>query len=365
VAPTPTTRSHTRRSGVFDGRFALDVGVTVGATLLALALGAATCAAALGSHTRIVGLLDRFRRQRIPVTKVPGGLVVGDLDSFGTEQHPPTQADLDEVIGAATSVAVREPMARRKKRLLETGEAADLDSLREALRIHDGGIGHCMCFGSLELEFARGAEPLGAVTLHHGVSVRWQPFFDNAELAEPEKLLDWLSDRGITSLREEYDENRRRPAQREADVRRWLEAMPAVVEPLWPSMEEPFSLEWPEVAEALADEYPDPVVRARALMEWLGHGAGPWSGFPSYEQVPAWCLLQLPLDALVEAAQHEPRCDELLEGAARLFASWHFGQERGDELARVPAELKRALLEHARRSNDGDKRARAADAFAR
>jgi hypothetical protein len=339
------------------------VGVTIGATLLALTLGAATCAAALGSHTGIVGLLDRFRRQRIPVTKVPGALVLGDLDSFGTEQRPPTQADLDEVIGAATSVAVREPMARRKKPLLETGEAADLDSLREALRIHDGGIGHCMCFGSLKLEFARGAKPLGAVTLHHGVSVRWQPFFDNAELAEPEELLDWLSDRGITSLRKEYDENRRRAAQREVDVRRWLEAMPAVVEPLWPSMEEPFSLEWPEVAEALADEYPDPVVRARALMEWLGHGAGPWSGFPSYEQVPEWCLLQLPLDALVEAAQHEPRSDELLEGAARLFASWHFGQKRGDELARVPAELKRALLEHARRSNDGDKRARAARRF--
>jgi hypothetical protein len=100
-------------------------------------------------------------------------------------------------------------------------------------------------------------------------------------------------------------------------------------------------------------------------MEWLGHGAGPWSGFPSYEQVPEWCLLQLPLEVLVEVAAREPRSEELLEGAARLFASWDFGQERGPELARLPADLKRALLEHARRSKDRDKRARAANAFAR
>jgi hypothetical protein len=104
-----------------------------------------------------VGLLDRFRRQRISVTKVPGGLIVGDLEAFGTEQRPPMQADLDTLIAYATRVAIREPTTGRKKPLFETSDTAELASLRDALRIHDGGIGHCMCFGSLAPEFRRGA----------------------------------------------------------------------------------------------------------------------------------------------------------------------------------------------------------------
>lgn len=303
--------------------------------------------------------MDRFRRQRISVTKVPGGLIVGDLEAFGTEQRPPMQADLDTLIADATRVAIREPTTGRKKPLFETSDTAELASLRDALRIHDGGIGHCMCFGSLALEFRRGPRPLGMVTVHHGKSLRCQPFFDNAALAEPEKLLDWLSARGLTGLREEYDENRRLSAEHQLEVQRWLDGMPTALEPLWPSMRDPFARQCRDVAdvlEVLEDEYPDPVLRARALMEWLGHGAGPWSGFPSYEEVPEWCLLQLPLEVLVEAAAREPRSKELLEGAVRLFAGWDFGQERGPELARLPADLKRALLEHARRSKDRDKR---------
>ncbi len=307
-------------------------------------------------------LLGRIRRQRISVTKIPGGLIIGDLDGFGTEERPPTQADLDALIGDTTRVAVREPFEPEKKPLFQTSDGADLASLREALRIHDGGIGHCMCFGSLELAFWCGTEAVGSVTIHHGESLRWQPFFENAALVEPERILDWLSERGISSLRDEYEENRREHAESERRLEQWLHAMPPVLEPLWESMCG-FSCDWPDVAGVLAEHYPDPVLRARTLMEWLGHGAGRWSGFPSYEEVPEWCLLQMPLEVLVEAALGEPRSEQLLEGAARLFASWEFWQERKLELAGVPGDLKRELLQHALESDDEDKRSRALAAF--
>jgi hypothetical protein len=309
-----------------------------------------------------MGLFGRVRWRRISVAQIPGGLVIGDPQDYGSEERPPTQGDLDAVIAAATQVTIREPV-ESKTPAFETSEASELASLRHALRIRDGGIGHCMCFGDVALDFRRGAEAAGTVTVHHGESLRWPPFFDNAALAEPDELVDWLAARGMPRLREQVEQNRRERLERGWLLSRWREAMPAALEPLWPLMRDPSRSAWPEVLDALDAEYPDPVSRARVLMEWLGHGAGPWSGFPSYEQAPEWCLLQLLLEDLVEAAKREPRSEQLLEGAARLFAGWQFRCERELELARIPDDLKGVLLSHALESDDEDKRARAAAAF--
>jgi hypothetical protein len=307
---------------------------------------------------------------RVPVaTPAPNTLIIGDdlVRGFADPGPPPTQDDLDRVIGPATAVAVRDVFAEDDV-LYETDDAADLASLRDALRI-EGEMGHCMCSGTVALVFRRGGENLGTVTLHHGESLRWEPFFDNAPLVESDPILDWLSARGVTGPREEFDEAERE-AQEYAEVKiRWQAAMPAALRPIWSSILESGSdwglkLEWPEVAEVMAREYPDPVLRARALLEWYGQGAGPWSGCPAYEQAPEWCLLQLPLDVLVRAAETQPQTEALLEGAARFFAGWDFGQHRGEELAQLPPDLERRLLEHSLASPDDDKRSRARNAFA-
>jgi hypothetical protein len=162
----------------------------------------------------------------------------------------------------------------------------------------------------------------------------------------------------MPEAREEYDDAGRSDESSGASAERWRAAMPAAVESLWPSMSE-LSFEWPEVATVMSREYPDPVERARVLMEWFGQGEGPWSGYPSYEAVPEWCLLQLPLTVLVQAVEQESRSAEMREGAARLFAGWSFGNERGNDLTKIPPELKRELLEHALKSSDEDKRGRA------
>lgn len=289
-------------------------------------------------------------------------LIIGaDLErGFRDPGRAPTQADLDGVIGTATSVVVRS--AGSKDVLYETEDTSDLDPLRDALRV-DGEMGHCMCLGSVAFDFGRDGKRLGTVTLHHGESLRWDPFFYNAPLVESDPILDWLSARGVPQVREEYDDDRGAEAADAAAEERWRTAMPPALEPLWPSMSEPTSLEWPEVSDLMARVYPDDVERARILFEWFGRGEGPWSGFASYEEVPEWCLLQLPLDVLVETARGEPQTASLREGAARLFAGWDFGQERPDDLQQLPADLKLVLLKHALASPDDDKRARARRAF--
>jgi hypothetical protein len=48
------------------------------------------------------------------------------------------------------------------------------------------------------------------------------------------------------------------------------------------------------VQESLAAAYPEPRARVLALFRWFGSGAGPWTGFPVYEQLAEQILLQLP-----------------------------------------------------------------------
>jgi hypothetical protein len=303
-----------------------------------------------------------FRRLDRRAAPPADGLIIGEdlAGSFHEPGRHPTQADLDRLVRAASSVVVRDVFSTGEA-LYETDDLSDLTSLRDALR-SEGEMGHCTCTGTLAFVFRRDGEDLGTVTLHHGESLQWDPFFYNAPLVESDPILDWLTTRGMPSAREEYDDARRHTADAAHAVERWRAAMPRALDSLWLSMSE-LSLEWPEVADVMSRKYPDAVERARVFMEWFGQGEGPWSGYPSYEHVPEWCLLQMPFEALVRAAQAEPQSAELLEGAARLFAGWSFGNERGSDLAKIPSNLRRELLGHALRSADEDRRDRARRAF--
>jgi hypothetical protein len=289
-------------------------------------------------------------------------LIIGEdlVRGFEDPGRAPTQADLDSVVGAATSVAVGGVLSSDEV-LYETDDPSELASLRDALLI-EGATGHCMCLGTLAFTFSRDGEDLGRVTLHHGESLRWDPFFYNAPLVEPDPILDWLSGHGMPGARQDYDDDRRGAEAAAEGAERWRAAMPPALESLWPSMLTP-SLEWPEVADVMSREFPDPVERARILLEWFGQGRGLWSGYPSYESVPEWCLLQMPLDVLLEATRGEPQSDGLREGASRLFAGWDFGKHRSRDLGRIPRDLRLLLLEKALRSTDEDKRGRAQRAF--
>jgi hypothetical protein len=160
--------------------------------------------------------------------------------------------------------------------------------------------------------------------------------------------------------------------------RRWADAMPMPLRPFW---EEPKALLLtyePEgkggvkfvdakvdpLQAALARDIPEPNMRIRLLLHWYGSGAGPWSGYPSYEGSAALLLLAHTTPELLAAAQAGPLTAEQKEGAARLFASWEFTRERPKDGKLLPEGLRNELLEHSRLSSDPDKRKRAEAAFA-
>ena len=116
--------------------------------------------------------------------------------------------------------------------------------------------------------------------------------------------------------------------------------------------------------EALKREIPEKNARILSLLAWYGSGAGPWSGFPTYEEVAEKMLLKYSTPDLLQAVESTPLSEPQIEGAARLFAGGGFRDTRPADNALVPAQLKRLLLDHSLKSTDQDKLQRARNAFA-
>jgi hypothetical protein len=232
----------------------------------------------------------------------------------------------------------------------ETDDAAELAVLRRALAVEPGTGAICMCPGTLVIEI--GDEP--PLTLHHGESLRWAGSRGNEPLRDPDAAMDWLSAHGITFVREEHDAANQRADASQREDAAWKAAMPASLLPFFDAMRTSGASERPEWTAAIEAEHPDPTARARVLLALLGSSSSPWSGHPSYESVPAALLLRMPLPALL-AAIGDATDDRIAAGAARLFSSWSFGRERKRDRARIPPELRAALIAVVERGGDPDK----------
>jgi len=259
------------------------------------------------------------------------------------------------VVGAATRVKCRLPPAGSPI-LYETADAGDIAALAAALSSEDEARSYCMCIGTLIFEIE--SPLLKAVTLHHGVTIRWEGSRGNFSLNSPDAIMDWLSTRGMPFVRAEYDETRRQIQQISTQSSRWRFSLPRSLMPFFDDMRVTRAESDPAWSAALEAQYPDPVERAQILLDLYGSTGGPWTGFPYWESVAERFLLGLPIEVLI-AAVGETSGERRCEGAARLFSGPRFGKERPGDCARIPVPVRRLLLAHVDAARDPDKEARA------
>jgi hypothetical protein len=251
-----------------------------------------------------------------------------------------------------------------------------------------------MCHGDPAIEFLdESGTRLAVIGLHHGRSIRWSAWKDDAELINGVGLLEWLAAQGVRYPLLEHQASKQTRAIAEETWKRWVAAMPPCLRPLLAAQREfigmvialpsppaipaatqieefsqPVTLDaarLERVKHVLQGEYPDNVQRARVLFRWYGQGGGAWSCFAAYEEVPEYLLMDVPFDDVVRALQGPSLPKSLLEGASRFLAGWNFATRRRAELRSLSAELRQRLLEHSLDSEDADRRARAELAFRR
>lgn len=353
------------------------------------------------SHLRdlLRGVIKQERRAdgSMLAERADGSRVLFDaatLEYLESEAPPPNQQQLDAMLSRARSARVTMATPRGdhvdRELLLEIRDPSEVSSLGATLRISPEPCGHCLCHGNPRLTFFDEREfPLAEISLHHGTSIRWRAWCDDARLLNGRASLEWLANKGVRAPLDELEAELRDTEALLAAWHQWHEATPGCLQPLLEPYRQlmgqavvvpspsstvrmsPESLSVPsgmspeyfaEVARTFDHVYPNAREQARVLYAWLGRGCARWSGFPVYEQVAECLLLRLSLeDLLLGFYESDPR--ETLEGAARFFASWAFNAYRGEELARIPEGLRQRMRDHAMQSADADRLARVRAAF--
>ena len=276
--------------------------------------------------------------------------------------HPVNAPQLSALIRQADRLVVFEHPFAGARAIYTSTARKDIDELDDALRVAPDPDDHaCLCADILTVRLYRGDTELVSITNHHGRYVGCSIWSQGAVVTDPDKWLAWLSNHGIPQARQEFDAEAAAETQSKLTYARWVAAAPRHARPF---LQEPHGVDINGLREALANEFPDRSERIGALFGWFGSGAGPWSGFPGNETIPEKLLLELPTRDLIAAAARPDLSDAQLEGAARLFGGWPFGNQRPQDLKSLPPALKKKLLTHSLKSSDPDKVARARQAFA-
>jgi hypothetical protein len=248
--------------------------------------------------------------------------------------------------------------------LFESSDRRDLDALKSSLRVERPEQDlHCMCDGTPAIFLYANGEKVGQLTNHHGELIRCSLWRSDARLVDAEAFLRWFDDRKLPGPRKEYEAGLEQYRKSQDYERKWVEAMPTALQPLWPAARRSFDPDLTPLRKALAEQLPAKNDRILALFTWYGSGAGPWSGYPSYEDVAENMLLDYSSAELLAVVEGRKLTEAQTEGAARLFGGWTFSQRRPNDRRLLPAGLKASLLEHSLAGADGDKRGRALSAF--
>ncbi len=275
--------------------------------------------------------------------------------------------DLHKILANADKIVVKASPTRSSTILFESTDKKDLEDLWRSLVLEpSAGFFHCMCDGTPAIYvYERGRERI-KLTNHHGVSIRCSLWESDVLITDIEKWLSWFDERQISGPRQEVEAERHQQAQNKKDWERWLTAMPKALGALWSSALRDFGrVDLDPLRSELERSMPDRGERILALLEWFGSGAGPWSGFPTYETAAENLLLDFSTAQIIVVIQSTGLSSAQTEGAARLFAGWSFGKQRPEELKDLPDALKKDLWLHTQNTEDKDKSGRARRAFAK
>jgi hypothetical protein len=320
---------------------------------------------------------DESRDAFVPIRdesgRVTGAMDRATADYLASQAPDPTQQSIGSLLKRVTRVRVVPLENYRKgatelRTLLDTSDPASLASFRDCFGIVEDPetFGHCMCFGNPHIELYAGDELAATIGYHHGVAIRWDAWKHDAYLKEPERLLNWMSAHGVDGPRREVEEARRRGEEARRQVERWLEAMPDCFRPFWVRMDHDRDPELHRLLlQALREAIPAPEEQALTLFGWFGSGAGPWSGFPSYESVPEQLLLHYATQFLVNVLMASTPTEAQWRGAARYFGGWGFWQRKKGDRSLLSSDLNQRLLQAARSTGVADNVERAERAFSR
>jgi hypothetical protein len=167
------------------------------------------------------------------------------LDYVHSTSSVPTQTSLNELLAPDTRVRIVDAgvlggKAMKGRLLAEVSAPSELEALQAHVAIVEDleRFGHCLCLGWPALELYQGATLRGTLGLHHGESIRWDGWKDDAPLADPLALLGWMAHLGVDAPLRTFEEDRAKHQRAAVAFEDWIRAMPDALRLFRPALQQ-------------------------------------------------------------------------------------------------------------------------------
>lgn len=225
------------------------------------------------------------------------------------------------------------------KVLFEIAQPDAIKQLAVLIEINEANIGfHCMCYGTYDIELYANNQCKATISYHHEYSIRYDGWSSDAGLANSEGLVTFLAEQGFKNPLEDFLETKRIMEENLRGDTDWLAIAPKCFRTYW----EKFRVDgqFPKaLVEALNDEIPDQATRIIALLQTFGKTKNFWSGYPSYEGVPAEILNTYHPMVILKAYTGSDKNYKTRRGLGRYLCAFDFKKIRKKYLHYISEEV--------------------------
>jgi hypothetical protein len=225
------------------------------------------------------------------------------------------------------------------KPVLTISDVENISTFKSLMEIKEGDIGFCMCLGDYGVELYSSNQIRYTLGFHHGVSLRYDSWTSDAELAKSMELLYFLSKLGMSKPLNDRTENKIRSDIGVNKENSWFKNAPNCFSAFKSEIDGLDQKFLPLLVKELEDEIPNKSERILRLLELYGFSDHLWTFFPSREGIPHKILTGYDFQELLSAYAKSLRTEALKRGLGRFLCS-HEIRKRWEELAKlIPLEI--------------------------
>ena len=262
------------------------------------------------------------------------------------EQLPrPTNDNLNKLFLGVDNVIIKESGVYHNKAIkdnivLTLSHFDTIRQLQSLLEITEPTESfYCMCLGDYAIELIEDTKIKATLGFHHGVSIRYENWHGDSELAKRDELLEFLAQQGLTKPLADRLEEKRNMEPNRIIERKWLENAPDCFTKYWTDINNLDNSYFNLLISDLNREIPKRENQIIILLQTFGRTENFWTGYPIYEELPNEILKTFDIKEIISVYLRSDRNYKTRKGLGRFLCSYEFKKTRKQYLTDIPQEV--------------------------
>lgn len=257
----------------------------------------------------------------------------------------PTNENLEKLFLGVVRVIIKDGgvyknAAMTDNIVLTISQLDKIQTFQKLLEINEENNGfYCLCSGDYAIELHTENEIKATIGFHHGISIRYNNWNCDAELAKSDQLLNFIAEQGLVKPLQNRIEAKRNMEADKIIERKWLASSPKCFSKYWTEIKNLNNNYFISLVTDLNREIPDKENQIIILLQTFGRTENFWSGYPIYEELPNEILKTFEVQEIILAYLNSNKNYKTRKGLGRFLCSFEFKKEREKYLKDIPQNV--------------------------